>query len=159
MIIAEETDPQQGAVTLTDAASLAASDTADAFAGALSGPSGTIVATNRALPSTVIKSKLTGATDVASRDLKEEWKLSMSKPIEALSERFARAKAGKHYVTVCPRVAPNTSAKLHGHLTEIDSNYTEQVCLKSHLPQVPDIVQWKNDHVVERRYSMSIKKC
>ena len=116
MIIAEETDPQQGAVTLTDAASLAASDTADAFAGALSGPSGTIVATNRALPSTVIKSKLTGATDVASRDLKEEWKLSMSKPIEVLSERFARAKAGKHHVPVF-LVLRLTAAKLHGHLT------------------------------------------
>ena len=96
-------DPEVEVVTVP-AESSATSIDARALDGTLSGPSGTEVLPNRALPLTIIESKLAKETEVASRDLKKEWASSKKEPIEAISKRFGHAKTGKHYVTVCPHV-------------------------------------------------------
>ena len=112
---------------------------------------------NTQLPTTVLESRLEKVSEVASRDLKKEWKESMDKPILAAEERFSRLKAGKEMVTICPWVPPESSTKLHGRLTAIAPNYTPQVCVKSNLNKVPELVQWQNIHTVSTPYSLSIQ--
>ena len=95
---------------------------------------------NAQLPTTVLQSRLEKASEVASRDLKKEWKESMCKPILAAEERFSRLEAGKEMVTISPRVPPDSCTKLHGRLTAIAPNYTPQACVKSDLNKVPELV-------------------
>ena len=58
--------------------------------GALSTASGSVaVVANPHLSTTVLKARLAKVTETASRNLEEECKISMDKPITALSERFS----------------------------------------------------------------------
>ena len=145
--------------TMTAAQAVAASIPMGAIVGAMAGETGTTVVANPGVPLEVLQTKLDRASVTASRDLKKEWAASISRPIDAMSERMGRLHAGKQSIIISERVPPSTSTRLHNTLNAIDSEYTSDVHLKAHLPQVPDLTSWIAEHTVKSPYSLSIQKC
>ena len=92
-------------------------------------------------------------------DLREEWAVSMDKPIKQLQQRFKYLKLSGRPVIVPKRCGPEIVEGFHKKLEQVCEKYDPTIREASRLKDMPGLQKFIENHVVATPYTFSIQKC